>query len=100
MRRAATSLRHLIRTMAPPSVPQRRLASLATTLEQRPPRELLGTLKLGDLALPIYETEDPARLPLSDRLLDTSDPYNAENMHWILQVRCIGTSAPSMLTGP
>ena len=83
--------------MAPPPKPtsaQTRLSSVLSTLKPaaKEERELLGTLKLGELAIPIYETHDPARLPRDDTLLNwrDGDPDLVEHIDWMLRKATLG----------
>ena len=56
-----------------------------------PPPQTLGVLKLGDISHDILSSADPSRLPHSeDVLLDTSDPFNLDNLHFILQKYLLG----------
>ncbi|KAM5545989.1 hypothetical protein V8D89_000115 [Ganoderma adspersum] len=56
-----------------------------------PPPQTLGVLKLGDISHDIFASADPSRLPHSeDVLLDTSDPFNLDNLHFILQKYLLG----------
>ncbi|KAI1792782.1 AAA domain-containing protein [Ganoderma leucocontextum] len=56
-----------------------------------PPPQTLGVLKLGDISHDILVSADPSRLPHSeDVLLDTSDPFNLDNLHFILQKYLLG----------
>jgi len=48
-------------------------------------RELLGHLTLDELRLPVYGTEDTARLPRDDLLLEASDPVVAAEVEWLMK---------------
>ncbi len=51
-----------------------------------PPPKLIGVLKLGDISYEIPVSSEPSRLPHGeDVLLDTSNPFNLDNLHFMLQ---------------
>ena len=68
---------------------QRRLTRLLHELSPPPPT--IGTLKLGDIAIDIHASKTPTRLPHSENtLLDAEDPFNANNLHFMLQKYLLG----------
>lgn len=68
---------------------QRRLTRLLKELAQPPP--IIGTLKLGDIAIDIRASQTPTRLPHAEHaLLDTQDAFNARNLHFMLQKYLLG----------
>ncbi|KAF7366325.1 von Willebrand factor A domain-containing protein 8 [Mycena sanguinolenta] len=76
------------RTMV--STAKRRLAHMLDTLAA--PTETVGTLTLGDIAYDIPVASEPSKLPhsRSQDLLDTNDPVNADNLHFMLQKFLLG----------
>ena len=67
----------------------RRLKHVLDGLSPQP--QPLGVLKLGDISHDILASSDPSRLPHSeDVLLDTSDSFNLDNLHFILQKYLLG----------
>ncbi|GAA5995340.1 uncharacterized protein JCM10292_005112 [Rhodotorula paludigena] len=52
---------------------------------QHAARPLLGHLTLDKLHLPVYETEDKARLPREDLLLDSHDPVVVAELAWLMK---------------
>lgn len=77
-----------------PTTAQSRLSSVLSTLKPAPKeeRELIGTLKLGELAVPVYETHDPARLPSQANLLDwrAGDQDLIEHIDWLCRKAVLG----------
>lgn len=68
---------------------QRRLVQMLNELTQ--PAPVIGTLKLGDIAVDIRASQTPTRLPhADDALLDTRDAFNADNLHFMLQKYLLG----------
>ena len=68
---------------------QRRLTQLLSELT--PPAPVIGTLKLGEIAVDIHASQTPTRLPhADDTLLDTRDAFNADNLHFMLQKYLLG----------
>lgn len=68
-------------------------------------RELIGTLKLGELAVPIYEAQDVARLARESVLLDWrgGDADLVEHIDWMIRKSVLGecitrSSSPVDLT--
>lgn len=56
-----------------------------------PPREPVGTIRLGDISHEIYRAAEPSRLPhTEDALLDTTDAFNLGNLHFMLQKYLLG----------
>lgn len=99
-------LRHLVRrqlwprnrAMSPksePSAAAARLQAVTRSLSSASPtsaadahhaaRPLLGHLTLDKLHLPVYETEDKARLPREDLLLDSHDPVVVAELAWLMK---------------
>lgn len=81
------------------SIPNRRLASIASSLVASQPRELLGTLSLGKLSVPIYEVdsvEERARLVHlnQEELLDLQDPVIADHLNWMTQKLLVSPPSP------
>lgn len=72
------------------SPPAQRLQGLLHTLSPPPNQtpELIGTLSLGALAIPIHATTDPERLPHQLHPLDITDPTVASHLLWIAQ-KCV-----------
>ncbi|PIL28944.1 hypothetical protein GSI_08991 [Ganoderma sinense ZZ0214-1] len=67
----------------------RRLKNVLSGLAPPPPT--LGVLKLGDISHDVLAAADPSRLPHSeDVLLDTADPFNLDNLHFLLQKYLLG----------
>ena len=59
--------------------------------ELAPPPEPIGVLKLGDITHEILATPSPTRLPhTEDALLDTSNTFNLDNLHFMLQKHLLG----------
>ncbi|KAH9924969.1 AAA domain-containing protein [Epithele typhae] len=57
----------------------------------RPPPQPIGVLKLGDISHEILAARDPSRLPHSeDILLDIANPFNLDNLHFMLQKFLLG----------
>ena len=54
------------------------------------PGAVLGHLNLGGVSLPVYETQDPERLPRDDLLLDHRDPRVSHMIWWCLQKTILG----------
>lgn len=81
-------------SMAPPTRAQNRLQHVLSTLQPstaEQSRELLGTLRIGELALPIYETDDPARLARAENLLDHQrDGEVVEHVEWMMRKAVLG----------
>ncbi|KAH7915875.1 AAA domain-containing protein [Hygrophoropsis aurantiaca] len=69
---------------------KRRLAHVAQSLAS--PRPVIGTLKLGEIQYEVSEALTPTRLPHCAEmgLLDTSHPFNADNLHFMLQKYLLG----------
>ncbi|KAI0827475.1 AAA domain-containing protein [Trametes gibbosa] len=56
-----------------------------------PPQEIVGTIRLGDISYDIHRAVEPSRLPhTEDVLLDTSDAFNLDNLHFMLQKYLLG----------
>ncbi|TFK81956.1 hypothetical protein K466DRAFT_501194 [Polyporus arcularius HHB13444] len=56
-----------------------------------PPPKPIGVLKLGDISYEIPASSEPSRLPHGeDVLLDTSNPFNLDNLHFMLQKYLLG----------
>ncbi|TBU30306.1 AAA domain-containing protein [Dichomitus squalens] len=67
----------------------RRLKHVLNGLAPQP--QSLGVLKLGNISHDILAASDPSRLPHSeDVLLDPSDPFNLDNLHFLLQKYLLG----------
>ncbi|KAI0752632.1 AAA domain-containing protein [Daedaleopsis nitida] len=67
----------------------RRLKHVLSTLTPVP--KPIGVLKLGNISHEILASSEPSRLPHSeDVLLDTSNPFNLDNLHFILQKYLLG----------
>ncbi|KAL0946287.1 hypothetical protein HGRIS_012537 [Hohenbuehelia grisea] len=72
-------------TMAPA---QRRLHQLQNELKAPVPS--VGTLKLGSITYDIPASLAPTRLPHTKELLDIYDPFNKDNLHFLLQKYLLG----------
>ncbi|KAK2460039.1 hypothetical protein APHAL10511_007962 [Amanita phalloides] len=70
--------------------PNRRLKQLLHTLDAASSRTPIGTLKLGSITFPILPASSPSRLAHAGELLDTKDPFNLDNLHWMLQKYVLG----------
>ncbi|KAM0756043.1 hypothetical protein T439DRAFT_283415 [Meredithblackwellia eburnea MCA 4105] len=73
--------------------PINRLSTLSSTLAVAPAeRELLGTLTLGSVPLPIYNPTASLvpRLPRTNHLLDITDPTILESLEWIAKKITLG----------
>jgi len=68
--------------------PQRRLNEILRTLS--PVLQPVGTLKLGDISYSVPAAHSPSRLPHSGELLDTRNPINVDNLHFLLQKYLLG----------
>ncbi len=68
--------------------PERRLNRLLNELT--PTRETIGTLTLGDIVYDVPASLVPSRLPHSTSLLDVDDPFNLDNLHFMLQKYLLG----------
>ena len=56
-----------------------------------PPPQPIGVLKLGDIQHDIFPSVEPSRLPhIEDVLLNTSNPFNLDNLHFMLQKYLLG----------
>ena len=67
----------------------RRLKHIINGLAAQP--QSIGVLKLGDISRDILPAEDPSRLPhTDDALLDTSNLFNLDNLHFMLQKYLLG----------
>ncbi|KAK4700971.1 von Willebrand factor A domain-containing protein 8, partial [Phenoliferia sp. Uapishka_3] len=77
----------------------KRLAHLHSSLSTppKPAPELLGTLNLGSISLPIHATNDPERTARLIHPLDIKDPTIAAHLFWITQKVILGqgSSSPS-----
>lgn len=69
--------------MAPQPTPQRRLNQILQGLQE--PLPSVGTLRLGDVTYEVPPSLHPSRLPHSGELLNTTDPVNLDNLHFLLQ---------------
>jgi hypothetical protein len=69
-------------------VPQRRLNRILRELNPTPPA--VGTLKLGDITYEVPASLNPSRLAHSKELLDTQNPVNRDNLHFMLQKYLLG----------
>jgi hypothetical protein len=67
--------------------PQQRLRRI---LEELSTKEVVGTLKLGNITYDVPASLTPSRLPRSKQLLDIQDPANLENLHFLLQKYLLG----------
>ncbi|KAI0708684.1 AAA domain-containing protein [Earliella scabrosa] len=68
---------------------QRRLKHVLDALAPTP--KPIGVLKLGDISHEILASSEPSRLPHSeDVLLDASNPFNLDNLHFMLQKYLLG----------
>ncbi|KAK2463311.1 hypothetical protein APHAL10511_004622 [Amanita phalloides] len=70
--------------------PNRRLKQLLHTLDAASSRTPIGTLKLGSITFPILPASSPLRLARAGELLETKDPFNLDNLHWMLQKYVLG----------
>jgi hypothetical protein len=68
--------------------PRHRLARILSELSPTVPP--VGTLKLGNITVDIPASRSPSRLVHSGNLLDTRDPFNLDNLHFILQKYLLG----------
>ncbi|KIY70240.1 hypothetical protein CYLTODRAFT_488278 [Cylindrobasidium torrendii FP15055 ss-10] len=66
----------------------RRLSQLLSSLA--PSQASIGTLKLGDVTYDVSASKTPSRLVKSTDLLDLRDPFNLDNLHFILQKYLLG----------
>ena len=67
----------------------RRLKHILSELKQQP--QPIGVLKLGDISHEILAASQPSRLPhTEDALLDVSNPFNLDNLHFMLQKYLLG----------
>ncbi|KAL8292641.1 hypothetical protein RQP46_001253 [Phenoliferia psychrophenolica] len=64
--------------------------SVAPPTPEQPEPELLGTLNLDSLSVPIYVASDPERTSRLLHPLDISDPTIAGHLHWITQKVLLG----------
>ncbi|KAL1948549.1 hypothetical protein VTO73DRAFT_12624 [Trametes versicolor] len=56
-----------------------------------PSEQPIGVLRLGEISHDIYPAAEPSRLPhTEDALLDTSDAFNLDNLHFMLQKYLLG----------
>ena len=56
-----------------------------------PPPNPISVLKLGDITYEIPTASGPSRLPHGeDVLLDTANPFNLDNLHFMLQKYLLG----------
>ncbi len=68
---------------------QRRLKHVLSGLS--PPPKPIGVLKLGEISHEILAPSEPSRLPhAEDVLLDTANPFNLDNLHFMLQKYLLG----------
>ncbi|KAJ6624725.1 AAA domain-containing protein [Mycena sp. CBHHK59/15] len=72
------------------ALPKRRLAHVLGALE--PPTPTVGSLTLGDITYEVPVSRQPSRLPRSrsQDLLDIEDPFNVDNLHFMLQKYLLG----------
>ncbi|OJT05693.1 von Willebrand factor A domain-containing protein 8 [Trametes pubescens] len=67
----------------------RRLKNILSWLT--PHEQPIGVLRLGNISHDIYPAAEPTRLPhTEDALLDTSDAFNLDNLHFMLQKYLLG----------
>ncbi|OBZ76548.1 von Willebrand factor A domain-containing protein 8 [Grifola frondosa] len=90
MRLHLTSIRHIrFSSGIAHNMAQRRLKQILSELT--PPPLPIGTLKLGDITHEVHAALTPSRLPhCEDGLLDTRDPFNLDNLHFMLQKYILG----------
>lgn len=50
----------------------------------------IGTLKLGSISYPVPSSSTPTRLARAGELLDIKDPFNLDNLRWMLQKYVLG----------
>ncbi|KAI8989190.1 AAA domain-containing protein [Trametes punicea] len=71
---------------------QRRLKHILSGLNS--PKQPIGVLRLGDISHDIYPAAHPSRLPHTEEvLLDTQDPFNLDNLYFLLQKYLLGQDA-------
>jgi hypothetical protein len=68
--------------------PEGRLKQLLHTLDSS--RSSIGTLQLGSITYPIPSSTCPSRLARAGELLNVKDPFNLDNLHWMLQKFVLG----------
>ena len=70
--------------------PEGRLKQLLHTLGSSPSRSSIGSLQLGSITYPIPSSPCPSRLARGGELLNVKDPFNLDNLHWMLQKFVLG----------